>query len=85
MRETTRRQLDEQFIRFDSSEHMDEFYGIEFGGEGQSSFRKTGHSGVQCTGFACAIQDKLGKGRVKDVGFSDEANPGTVFFGNKGF
>ena len=85
VRETTRRQLDEQFIRFDSSEHMDEFYGIEFGGEGQSSFRKTGHSGVQCTGFACAIQDKLGKGRVKVVGFSDEANPGTVFGGNKGF
>ena len=77
--------MDEQFIRFDSSEHMDEFYGIEFGGEGQSSFRKTGHSGVQCTGFACAIQDKLGKGRVKVVGFSDEANPGTVFGGNKGF
>ena len=71
--------FDEVFIRFDSAEDMDKFYGIEFSEEEGSSFPNTGYSGVQCTGYACAIQGELGKDRVKVVGFYDEDNPGTVF------
>ena len=75
--------FDEVFIRFDSAEDMDKFYGIEFGEEGESIFPNTGYSGVQCTGYAYAIQGKLGKDRVKVVGFFDEGNGGTVFGGRR--
>ena len=48
----------------------DEFWDIEPGGEDYGcEFRKTGVSGVACTGYALEIWRKLGGERVKLYGF----------------
>ena len=65
------RALMKQFIGRD-----DNFWGIVVDEEeGSSQFTDTQYSGTQCTGFACAIRNKLGDERVKIYGFSDQKNP----------
>ncbi len=82
---TTRSALEQEFIQFESPEALDEFYGIDVedigGGAQESQFRDSGYSGTQCTGYACAIRDKLGEGRVRVRGFFQGDNPGTIFGG----
>lgn len=63
-------ELQKRFIGRD-----DEFWGITYNEESGGSTFKTGYSGVQCTGFACAIKHMLEKGRVKVMGWSEEENP----------
>lgn len=71
----TKQELKDEFIRREGKEG-DEFWGITYDEkEGWSEFRATGYSGVQCTGYACAIRDKLGRDRVKIRGFAGEDNP----------
>ena len=66
----TRAELEEEFIGRD-----DDYWNVEFDEDGASSFRESGYSGTQCTGFACEIQRKIGKARVKVVGFPEGTNP----------
>lgn len=56
----------------------DKFWGIGEDAYGQAQFRKSGHSPVSCTGYACEIQEKLGKERVTVMGFDGESNPGSA-------
>ena len=61
--------LREEFLGRD-----DEFWDIADEGDG-STFRKSGYRGTQCTGYACEIQEKLGRDRVKVLGFDAGDNP----------
>lgn len=82
---TTRSALEQEFIQFESLEALDEFYGIDVedigGGVGETQFRDSGYSGTQGIGYAYAIRDKLGEGRVRVRGFFEGDNPGTIFGG----
>ena len=67
---TTKDSLVPEFTNRDET-----FWGITETSEGGEF--GDGSSAVQCTGFACAIQKKLGPDRVKVMGFMTEDNPGT--------
>jgi inorganic pyrophosphatase len=70
-RSDPRAKLHSEFIGRD-----DEFWNIDPGDDNSgSSFRDNPYSGVTCTGYACSILHKLGKGRVKVFGFSETDNP----------
>lgn len=47
-------------------------------GDSPHIFKDNDYSAVVCTGYACAIQQKLGRDRVKIYGFSREDNPGSL-------
>lgn len=68
----TRASLERQFMGKD-----DAFWHItpEDEARGRGSEFDNGYSGVQCTGYACAILHKLGPARVKVYGFHDAENP----------
>lgn len=69
---TNKQSLSETFLGRD-----DDFWDID-STEEASKFRKSGHSGVQCTGFACEIEDRLGKDRVQVVGYDMNDNPSSA-------
>lgn len=69
---TDKQSLSETFLGRD-----DDFWDID-STEEASKFRKSGHSGVQCTGFACEIEDRLGKDRVQVVGYDAGDNPSSA-------
>ena len=52
----------------------DDFRGITETEDG-SKFAATDYSGVQCTGFACAVKHKLEPGRAEVFGFDEKSNP----------
>src|SRR5580765_8455135 len=54
----------------------DPYWGITTDPETDASqFTRSGYSGLQCTGYACELRNKLGAGRVKVLGFFGEDNP----------
>jgi hypothetical protein len=52
----------------------DDFWGVTFDDDGISQF-ESGYSGIQCTGFACAVKHKLEPGRAKVMGYMEGDNP----------
>jgi hypothetical protein len=67
---TTKQKLQKMFACKD-----DEFWNVKFKKNEGSYFPGTPYSGVCCTGFACRVQEKLGKDRVKVMGFDSRGNP----------
>jgi len=66
----TKSQLKSMFIGKD-----DAFWGIVYDKEEGGSCFPTGHHASECTGYALAIQKKLGAGRVRVMGFFSSENP----------
>ena len=71
-RTTTAAALDREFANRD-----DAYWRIEETPQG-SKFKDSEFSGTQCTGYACAVLQKLGKSRVKVFGFHDTDNPSSA-------
>lgn len=65
-RTTTAASLEREFAHRD-----DAYWRIDETAQG-SKFRDSSYSGTQCTGYACAVLQKLGKARVKVFGFGEE-------------
>ena len=69
------RRNDKETLAREYARRDDAYWGIEFDEiHGYSHFRSNGYGGTQCTGFACAILERL-PNRTRVYGFLSEENP----------